>query len=154
MLHRWYARFAIMSKMCNRCAKIVVFAWVNTSVQSANSLMMRLTSSSLCKSCKSLSMRDSNCSIISVHSMSCLWLWCFTIEDTRALFAVVICYVLTSCVLADKEAAVPLWFLRDLQDWRTWQFLPLWPLWYVLFTSRSKIHDIWTTALILMLYNP
>jgi hypothetical protein len=69
---------------------------VNTSVQSANSLMMRLASSSLCKSWKTLSMRGSNCWIISVHLTSCLWLWCFTIEDTRALFAVVTCCVLTS----------------------------------------------------------
>jgi hypothetical protein len=35
-----------MSKMCSRFAKIVVYAWVNTSVQSANSLMMRQRSSS------------------------------------------------------------------------------------------------------------
>jgi hypothetical protein len=41
-----YALFAVMSKMCSRFAKIVVYAWVNTSVQSANSLMMRQRSSS------------------------------------------------------------------------------------------------------------
>jgi hypothetical protein len=47
LLHGLYARFAIMSKMCSRCAKTVVYAWVNTSVQPANSLMMRQRSSSI-----------------------------------------------------------------------------------------------------------